>query len=1330
LGDERATEFDEGLTDQERRVARSVGRGATTKQTARELGISTKTVEYHLGNIYRKLGLHGRAELAHLVGTRAGASAPVDALLAQGRALAALDGHQSVEAFVATIIDGRTGRSAVDPSAIRNPYKGLRAFDEADALDFFGRDRLVEQILAAMSVPGDGDRVVTVVGPSGSGKSSVVHAGLVPAIRRGALEGSERWRLAPMVPGADPLAALHAALDGCGAPNVGATNGSDPADDPAVLVIVDQLEEIFTLCDDAPRAAFVTALADAVEAESSQLRVVVTLRADFLDRPLADPRLAALIGGCLVPVPPLAPDELEAAIVGPARRAGIGVEPGLAAVLAADFRDQPGVLPLVQFALTDTFDHSESGLLTIDGYRSIGGISGSVARKAENLYTSADVGEQDVARRLFTRLVSTNDAREDTGRRVPVRELTPDPELLRVLARYDSARLLTFDRDARTGAATVQLAHDALIREWPRLQHWLEADRDGRRFHHELTSRAEAWEESGHDDGELFRGARLTLTEQWAADHAADLNRTEAQFLAASVGRHRAEEAAQRRSIRRTRRGLVLLGAITVVALVAGAVAWRQQHRASSAAHAAAQERDSARAAEFAAETGRLAALVPTLARTSPALSLLLAAEAERRAPNPETWGALLQALVAADSVVGFLPSTEPLREVFYDGSGGLVGVSDTTVTTWAVDTHRPTHHTVLPVPVRPPVYVDDHQVPVAFASGTVAWVGDDERAHVLDVESGTHRTVTASEADNVALDSSAERLVVATRAGDVTMYRLPELTVAWSVGGTGPRSVKAAGEEAGIPPMPPQLDNYPTIAEVVFGPGDATVAVSRGWVVTAFDASTGSQQGTAAFPMAVTGLSIEPAAPRRLLALGAHHIAAADLPALATVASVGLDSQGIYEVDVAGLLDGRVVALDGRGQIFVLAAGSLTMPAPPPAMEQPAPTTSSVVETLQAHTPSTRAIALSPDGATAAIAGDGGASLVRVDGGGLIRRAVPRGADHVFFMGGRDAAWIGSTPLPSAEAPEVLRVIRSAPRVWRCDAIPCVERHELALDPTKEIYAEPGSDMLATFTNRSLETGTWRFFDGPTIEPKSPEITPETRLGGLAAVAPDRSWVAIANLDTSLEIFETSTGELLNRFPAATWGVDAPGVTPMPSGHELFVFSHSTGDSYVLDVRTGEHRPSPIAGKVTAVAFARSGDVIATVAPTGELGLRTGSAASVQHTLPNTNPFLGMALSDDGRFLLTVHPAGGRLWDVVTGEPIGEPIPTLTSTAPAPVPGQRTHLLTASDQWVQIWDLDVERWGELACLAAGRNLTRTEWEQVGPRDQEYRATCDQWPTG
>ena len=379
----------------------------------------------------------------------------------------------------------RTGAAAPPPTGgpidSRNPFKGLRAFGEDDAEDFFGRDRLVSDVIRRVD---DGGSLVALVGPSGSGKSSVVRAGVIPALRKGALEGSDRWLIAQMVPGARPFAELEAALlrSTIDAPDsvsdqlrgedgvLGAALRLLPDENTRLVLVIDQFEELFTLVtDETVRSRFLDSLAPALDDPRGRVVVIMTMRADFYAHPLAYPEFGRRLGDGIVNVVPLTTDELEAAAREPMLRAGCHFEPSLLVALLGDVAGQPGALPVFQYTLSELFERRTGDTLTMVSYELIGGVRGALAQRAEDLYAGLDETEQQVGRQLFLRLVTIGDGDEWGRRRLRAAEvlgLDVDVVALQtVIHRFGDHRLLSFDRDHTTGSPTLEVAHEALLTE-------------------------------------------------------------------------------------------------------------------------------------------------------------------------------------------------------------------------------------------------------------------------------------------------------------------------------------------------------------------------------------------------------------------------------------------------------------------------------------------------------------------------------------------------------------------------------------------------------------------------------------------------------------------------------------------------------------------------------------------------------------------------------------------------------------------------------------------------------------------------------------------------
>ncbi|MEO5664568.1 MAG: BTAD domain-containing putative transcriptional regulator [Nocardioides sp.] len=464
-----------------------------------------------------------------------------------------LDPSSELDALEQAILrqDPALDLAAVDgPSSDICPYLGLMPYDVDDEESFFGRDRDVEAALARL----DREGVLVVIGPSGSGKSSLVRAGIVAALRH-------RGHHADVItPGARPVGSLPPPRPG-GAPRV---------------LVVDQAEEVFSLCEDADeRDRFLQLLADR---HTDGAPVVLALRADRMGDVSAHPALARIVERGLYVLSAMPPADLRSAIEGPARRAGLLVEPGLADLLVREVEGEPGALPLLSHVLREAWLRREGRTLTVAGYTASGGIRGAVAQSAEKLYADLDPGQRPALHDLLLRLVHPGTEGEPVRARVPRRQVVTDPAQDRLVDLLVLSRLVTSDD------GVVEIAHEALARAWPRLRGWLEDDVEGQRILHHLTATADTWDALGRPTSELYRGVRLTHALVWDQRPHPDTTATERDFLTASRELAESEERAaaershhQARLIRRLR--IVLAGALVllVAALAAGGVAVRQQ---------------------------------------------------------------------------------------------------------------------------------------------------------------------------------------------------------------------------------------------------------------------------------------------------------------------------------------------------------------------------------------------------------------------------------------------------------------------------------------------------------------------------------------------------------------------------------------------------------------------------------------------------------------------------------------------------------------------------------------------------------------------------------
>lgn len=475
----------------------------------------------------------------------------------------------------------------------KNPYMGLQAFSETDVATFFGRDRLISDMVRRLSA----GPLVSLIGASGSGKSSALKAGLIPAVRKGAAGNPEKWRIATMIPGSRPFTELEAALlrSSLDAPD-GLTELFDHPDDGLLLaglrlvpeesgrllLIIDQFEELFTMVQSKEtRDRFIRSLEVALEDAHRRICVVIALRADFYHAPLEYPVFGEMLGESIVNAVPLLPDELEAAAESPAAMARVQFEPRLLAQLIADVAGQGGALPHFQYALTELFDRRRGAVLTLDAYYEMGGVSGAVTQRAEDVYQTLDNQQQAAAKQLFLRLVTINEGSSWSRRRVMASEIiniaADTVDLEAVISEYGGRRLLTFDRDKVTGSPTVEVSHEALLTDWHRLRDWIEQGREDVLRHAHLTSAMAEWSDSGKRDDYLLSGERLEDYERWADESTLQLNTSESQYLEASIAHRDQERDAEAQRIaretkldRKARRSLVgLFVATALLAVVA-----------------------------------------------------------------------------------------------------------------------------------------------------------------------------------------------------------------------------------------------------------------------------------------------------------------------------------------------------------------------------------------------------------------------------------------------------------------------------------------------------------------------------------------------------------------------------------------------------------------------------------------------------------------------------------------------------------------------------------------------------------------------------------------
>jgi WD40 repeat protein/tRNA A-37 threonylcarbamoyl transferase component Bud32 len=1157
------------------------------------------------------------------------------------------------------------------------PFKGLASFEPVDAEFFFGRERPVGELVARLA----GGGFVGIVGPSGSGKSSLLRAGLLPALAAGVLPGSEGWRRVLLRPGERPMAELRRALG---------SEAADPLADAIcalprnsrLLLAVDQLEELFTAGQsDAERAAFVDALARAAADTDGRAVVVVSLRADFYGRFATYPDLAELLGRNHVLIGPMPPSNLRRAVELPAARAGLRVESELVDALVDDVQGEPGGLPLLSTTLLELWQKREDNTLTLSAYLDSGGVEGAVARLAEGTYARIPVEDRAKVRMLMLRLVGDDEGERPVRRRAPLAELDleRDEELADVLATLADSRLVSI------GDGFAEVAHEALLSEWPRLRQWIEDDAAGRRLRHHLTQAATDWDAAGRDSGELYRGARLAAALDWTAGHALDLNDLERAFIDAGREAFEQETRRARRTNRRLRTLLAGVAVLLVVALIGGIFAVLQRGEARDAAGAA-------RDAETAQVAQRLGA--QALVEGNLDLSLLLARQAVAIDDTPQTRGYLLAALLRAPAAVGLMHGDDDalLQGIALSPDGKTLAVLDFFKKLLFFDP-RSYEQVGEPLAVstwlQSVAYSPDGKTLVYGGGGT----GPD--AFLRRLDAGTR--------EQLAETSMPGFPVQAVFTNDGT--KLIVVTVSPS-GGAPAISVRdpATLEEVG-PTIEPDgfarcyISSVCQFAHVALtSDGRAVITASDGGELVWWDLQSGRRE--------------------RTLTIGTGHHALALSPDGQT-AAVGVDG-GIQWVDVrSGTVTTAPAYLVGRpGWLLFSPDGSTVVSANVDGTSTLWDVESQVPrETLRGHSGPVSQPVFSADGETLyTVSGDGSAIAWDLAGDRSVKRQFRFTDDGDF-----DESYDGHPGRFSPDGRLIAVGLKDhGIALWDADelvpsGVPLVETggevKAIAFSPDGRLLAAVASDGQLTIwdvASRSLRHG--------------PKIASRGYLVGVAFT--DDGTTVVTSGDAGVRLWDATTGD-----PLTTYAGAASNVAVSPDGS---LVASAFDGAQVRDLRTGTliatTEPDPEADELS-VAFSPDGRTLAVGGygrfvrlwdfRTGRLvrQIDVGSATALEFSPDGRNLVVSGGVSLSGG-------VGASVWDLATGTQIG---PTLTAGRRMALtdlsPDGRRLLMTAANGEGAVWDVDSESLAQRACNVANRTLTPEEWETFLP-DRPYEPAC------
>jgi WD40 repeat protein/DNA-binding SARP family transcriptional activator len=1145
------------------------------------------------------------------------------------------------------------------------PWPGLEAYDVSDAESFFGRDADVVSAVAQLRARG----ALVVVGPSGIGKSSFVRAGVVPAMI------GNGGHVSVITPGAHP-------------PELPATTD---------LLVVDQLEEVFSLCLDATeRERFL----GAVVARAERGPVVLALRADRMVEVAAHPGLARLVENGLFLIGGLTESGLRAAIEKPVAQGGWHIEPGLVDLLLRDLAGEPGALPLLSHALAATWQRRAGRTLTVDGYRESGGVQGAVAQSAEAVYAGLSDVHRSSLKDLMLRLVSPGPEGDPVATRLSRRQLDEDPVQRAMVEVLVGSRLVTADD------ATIRLAHESLTQVWPRLRDWLDDDVEGRRLLHHLIGSAEAWDALGRPDSELYRGVRLARVLEWRRTGARTLTRAESDFLAASDRRadeeSRSAEAHARRLSQvnlRLRVAAGVLATVLVAALVLGGVALHQRRAADRAA--------------LAAEAGRVG--TSALLSADPQLALLEAVAAQRMAPGPATDADLAATLSRHPQLIrtASVPSQATLSKV--TAGPGSVFVTDHT------------HHVTRLTPSRlvpqasyqaggtegdewdTPVETSDRLHLVAVAAAPV----DDHPVRLLrpdltparrQLEGWPHRDSTLAD---LAISRDGRYLAATVAFPHVVSDTDGSLTGA-----------QALVWDLRHPGHPVRRIRIPATfyVGVALSPSGGTLYLSN--PLTAYDVSSGRRLWTSTEDAFSLSLALDPRGRTLAVPDGRDPSDLALVDAGSGTVRARLRGHTKPLSEIAFSHDGRRVAAtaaDGRALVWSSTDGTL-------------------VDDLDVGTEDVTGLAFSPGDATLyTVTGtptqiqtwdlDGRRSFLArvtldrpVDVGraqGVMLRPSHNGAEVAYMQGG--------DPLPRLQvfdtASGSARDLATRGGGWGGAG---------SWSPDDATYAVGyGSGLVQLVDVASGKA-----------------LASRTVLTGLVmevAFSPDGRTLAAADDAGNVVLLDGATLRPIGKRVTVPEKIYA--LAAAPDGHAAFVSAGGTRwrpywdvpirHWYVVDLDGGRIVSSGDVGVANAIynAYSPDGTRVAVGGRSGEVALIDPRSGDVVHRsgAGNAGDVYWVGYNADGSWFASGSTAGDvALWDGHSGRLLATAsLPGDAGLAVAGFLPDHTLLITDRSGGLHHWDPSAAHAVAFACRVAGRDLTRAEWAEAFP-GQDWRPTCPQ----
>ncbi|MFD0209925.1 PQQ-binding-like beta-propeller repeat protein [Streptomyces hirsutus] len=1137
-------------------------------------------------------------------------------------------------------VEESAGDGSRDDDGSLAPYRGLARFETGDSALFFGREQLTTDLVDLLRRC----RFAAVFGPSGSGKSSLLRAGLIPVLRQTREPGLRPAAIRILTPGERP-ARTHAPLLTPAVPG----DGSAGAD---TFVIVDQFEEVFTLCHDvAERARFIDLLLAAREPES-RLRVLLAVRGDFYGRCAEHRDLSEGLRDANLLAGAMSSAELRDAVVKPATAAGLAVERALTDRLVKEVVDAPGGLPLLSHALLETWCRRRGKTLTMAGYEAAGCLDGAIAKTAEGVYGRFTEDQAAAARRVLLRLVAPGDGTPDTRRPVECAEL-PDArrdDTAQAVEALAGARLLTLDGD------TVEMAHEALITAWPRLRGWIEEDRERLRAHRNLTEAAHAWQELRREKGALLRGSRLaTAQEHFGRAPREDLTDVEHAFLDASHGH-------ERKGRRRSRLVLTAVTAALCLALVAAGLAMGQRQSAVTAQHLA--------------QSRQLAAQSRALLDSEPDLASLLAVHAYRTSPTREATAALYAA-AALPLRKRLTSDTEPVQSIALSPDGRTLATHSRDGKVRIRDLpggrlrHAFTGHDIGRVVAFSP---DGRTLAVATGAGVRLWDPvTGRKLGTFTVPDGAVRGMAFSpDGRSVAAASST-----AVRVWDVA---------------TGRTRHRFTGH------FDPQA--------VAFGPDGRTVAAASPAAVRVWDMATGRTR--TAHDSRTEGQAVAFSPDGRTYVVvrtdGVVHLREVATGTVRRTLRDGLVGDGPIRLhEVAFAPDGRTLAIPGPGdtvRLWDTASGTAraTVTAGHHGRGIMTVALSADGRTLVTSSnsdPTVRVHHLSADHPWTTLPGRAGTGI----------------ADMAFSPDGRTVAAVRQGPPGhgSVQLWDVGTGDREAALALDTDTDPALRDEQMPFTVLRlgaVGFGPTGRALAARATeNRVIEVR----------DAATGRLRRSRSLGALdtAVFSPDGTRLALVGVEATVRIWHLATGALHTVRTGRDQPVRTVAFTP--DGRTLAVVTIEADDERVtlLDAATGRTQRTiePSARSPLSLAFSPDGHALAT-ASSGNRLVKTWDARTGQlrDSFRVNGEVESLAFSSDGRTLAVSSARGVQLWDLATSQP-RITLPTRSRAAAAFSPDGRT-LAIGTGSSIELWNVDLPdpaRAIRTVCEAVDTALTPSE---------------------